>query len=153
MAPIPGIGAVAGGLAGRGIGRRVYGALNDPSFRSTKAAQKMKTALGRFRPEPLKAEPVLNIPVSNVPRIGRDVRIGLPYGKRFLPAPKDVPYKPTGFRSVGERPIVTPNELGQGTLVTPLSRETSSAMSNLADILERIEIERRLSEAGLILGR
>jgi len=39
------------------------------------------------------------------------------YGTKALPSPKDIPYKPTGQRTVPVKKIITPVTQGEGVIV------------------------------------
>jgi len=63
------------------------------------------------------------IPLSITPEIlgGKTIpvggRQGLPYQQRLgLPSPRDVPYRGTGQRSTGQKPIILPSQQGQGVV-------------------------------------
>ena len=97
--PIPGVGAVAGAIAGREIGGRIAGALNNPALRSAKAAEKMQEALRRMPKPALKPDIIIDRRIVERLRLPAPMRKLLERKTGVLPHPKDIPYKPTGFRN------------------------------------------------------
>ncbi len=115
------IGAVAGSkvpivgpIAGAMVGNRVVKAMYSPERLSKFAAGKMAQAQRRMPPPAFVPEIVSDLRVPVTDRLALPGRrpLQITAQTKALPAPKDVPYRPTGSRVPPARPIRTPNVEG-----------------------------------------
>lgn len=134
---------VASGVAQKAV-VKAFKRLNDPNRIINdmfKNVDKIYKPTSKFN-----ADVLVDIPRPQGPFVGgpRPMQ-NVPYQTRALPSPKDVPFRPTGFRTSPERPLRTPPPSESGpTLTTPISPEVRRFMERNAQIKSEEDLQRKI---------
>lgn len=120
--------SVAKGLAQMSI-KKAFKKLNDPN-NIVKDMFKRVDRLHEPIAEAITPEILRNMPVSMQKAIGEYRKAqGIGYQTKALPAPKDVPYNPSGARNVAPKPIITPSQIGGKPIPMGMAEEASQYLT------------------------